>query len=181
MSNYRRVKEGRTYFFTVVTYQRRPFLCQDGSRLALRTAIEETRLSHPFEIDAWVLMPDHLHCIWTLPDNDGDYSKRWGLIKAGFTKKIKSDVAGNVQKSNSRTKHRESIVWQRRFWEHMIRNEADYKAHIDYIHFNPVKHGLVGAPAEWKHSTFHKCVQEGMYTIEWGATGDLPFADIGNE
>ncbi|MBI5190997.1 MAG: transposase [Nitrospirae bacterium] len=135
MPNYRRVKEGRTFFFTVVTHERRPLLCTDESRLALREAIKEVRERFPFDIDAWVLMPDHLHCIWTLPEDDTDYSKRWGMIKLRYTKKVKPSLVGvahPTSKSSSRLKHREGAVWQRRFWEHMIRDDADYEAHMDY-------------------------------------------------
>ena len=173
MSNYRRTRaEGGTYFFTVVTYRRRPLLTLPESRIALRSAIEEMRSQHPFTIEAWVLLPDHLHCIWRLPAGDNDYSKRWGLIKAGFTKKTKHLFQRDEWMNDSKTRHREATIWQRRFWEHQIRDEIDYQAHMDYIHFNPVKHGLVSNVNEWPYSTFHRYVREGVYGIGWGQGGD---------
>lgn len=167
MSNCRRSYEGNTYLFTVVTYQRQPILCLDESRMALREAINEARKAHPFEIKAWVLLPDHLHCIWELPDGDVNYSMRWGLIKKGFTKRIKGAV-GAAHPTESRLRHREATIWQRRFWEHNIRDERDYRIHCDYIHYNPVKHGLVSAPVGWEYSTFHRYLREGVYSREWG-------------
>jgi putative transposase len=155
MPNYRRAREGSTYFFTVVTFARRPFLCSEESRAALRMAVAETRTSHPFVVEAWVLLPDHLHCIWRLPEGDMDYSVRWGLIKRGFTRRIR-DAMELPGRNASREKHREAAAWQRRFWEHMVRDEGDCEAHSDYLHYNPVKHGLVAAPKDWPFSTFHK-------------------------
>lgn len=142
------------------------------SRIALRSTIEEVRSQYPFTIEAWVLLPDHLHCIWRLPAGDNDYSKRWGLIKAGFTKKTKQLFQRDEWMSDSKMRHREATIWQRRFWEHQIRDETDYQTHMDYIHFNPVKHGLVSNVNEWPYSTFHRYVREGVYGIEWGCGGD---------
>lgn len=166
MSDYRRARCGRMYFFTVVTYDRRPVLCLEQSRIALREAILETRKLHPFSVVAWVLLPDHLHCIWELPESDSDYSTRWSLIKKGFSRRISGQIALPDQ-TVSRNKHRESTVWQRRFWEHQIQCEQDFQAHCDYIHFNPVKHGLVTAARDWPFSTFHRMVQRGFYTRDW--------------
>ena len=180
MPNYRRAREGRTYFFTVVTHNRRPFLCSEENRTILRQIIEEVRLLKPFEIDAWVLLPDHLHCIWTLPEGDADYSKRWGLFKARFTKK--AGQAMPAIKSPSRLKHREGFVWQRRFWEHQIRDEKDFEAHCNYIHYNPVKHRYVSAPRDWAYSTFHRFVKQGAYSEDWGSGAPLILPDdIGGE
>jgi putative transposase len=175
MSIYRRAHEGNTYFFTVVTYQRRPILCSEESRTALRQAIAETRKTLPFSIAAWVLMPDHLHCIWVLPEGDSDYSTRWSLIKKGFTRSFREGAALPAP-SVSRSKHRESTVWQRRFWEHLIVNDRDFAAHCDYIHYNPVKHGLVISAREWPYSTFHRMVASGMYPDNWcmSQSPDLP-------
>lgn len=168
MSNYRRAwMSGGTYFFTVVTYKRQEFLTTSTSRQILREVINEVRQSHPFTIKAWVLLPEHLHCIWALPENDQDYSKRWGLIKAKFSKTVK-DFHHDEWLTDSKRKHRESTLWQRRFWEHFIRDEEDLIRHMDYIHFNPVKHGLVPQVKEWPYSTFHRYVAEGVYSLEWG-------------
>lgn len=192
MSNYRRAREGNTYFFTLVTYQRQPILCLDQCRPTLREVIKEVQFEHPFEIKAWVLLPDHLHCIWELPEGDFNYSMRWGLIKKEFTKRIssrvgyahqiiKSQMVGAAHPTESRKKHREGTVWQRRFWEHQIRNERDFAVHCDYIHYNPVKHGLVKSPKDWLHSTFHRYVKEGAYPMEWG-TSEIDFLEeIGGE
>ncbi len=143
MSNYRRERlPGGMFFFTLVAAGRRPILTTDVARTWLRGVIGEVRCEYPFAVEAWVLLPDHLHCIWTLPDGDMNFSKRWGLIKAGFSKRAKGMLDDKSLDSVSRIKHRESTIWQRRFWEHRIRDEEDYRRHMDYIHFNPVKHGL---------------------------------------
>jgi len=148
----------------------------------LREAINHTRERWPFNIDAWVLLPDHLHCIWTLPDGDTEYSVRWGMIKSGFSKRMNAHNAEPyVKRSASRQTRRESIYWQRRFWEHEIRSQRDYNAHMDYIHFNPVKHGHVSSPKEWQYCSFHRLVEEGVYYIEWGAVEELDFTGIGRE
>ncbi|HEY5602579.1 MAG TPA: transposase [Gammaproteobacteria bacterium] len=169
MPQYRRSKiPGTAYFFTVVTHHRQPLLTEPKSRLSLRQTIMEVRFSHPFKVDAWVLLPDHMHCIWTLPENDHDFSKRWGLIKAGFTKKVGRLFYREELASDSRRDHREATIWQRRFWEHQIRDETDYQRHMDYIHFNPVKHGLVKQVKDWPYSTFHKYVANGLYPENWG-------------
>ena len=180
MPNYRRAKEGNTYFFTVVTYNRQPILCLEICRKVLKEVIIETKSAHPFEIDAWVLLPDHIHCIWQLPEGDRDYSMRWGLIKKEFTKRTKG-LVGTAHPTRSRERHREGTVWQRRFWEHQIRDERDFSAHFDYIHYNPVKHGLARSPRDWLYSTFHKHVQTGIYPMEWGMS-EIDFSEgIGSE
>ena len=182
MPNYKRAYGGSTYFFTVVTHKRRPFLCDAMSRAMLREAINETRTRWPFAVDAWVLLPDHLHCIWTLPDGDVEYSTRWGRIKSGFSKRINSlGVMPDSQRSASRQKRRESAYWQRRFWEHEIKSQRDYNAHMDYIHFNPVKHGYVKSPRDWEYSSFHRLVKEGVYDINWGGAQGIDFTGIGHE
>ncbi len=168
MPEYRRVKDGITYFFTVVTYKRQRFLCLKESREVLRKVISEIRKSHPFVIEAWVLMPNHIHCIWSLPENDIDYSKRWGLIKSRYTKIIGNKLVKSCRSTSSRKNKREGTVWQRRFWEHKIRNEKDYENHCNYIHYNPVKHGLVSSPKDWIYTTFHRYVNNGTYSADWG-------------
>ncbi|MCR4287345.1 MAG: transposase [Deltaproteobacteria bacterium] len=179
MSDYRRARGGSTYFFTVVTYKRQPILCLADSIKALREAISEVKEERPFEVNAWVLLPDHLHCVWELPEGDLDYSVRWALIKKGFTKRMKGLVETPLP-NLSRIKHRESSVWQRRFWEHQIRDEADLRRHCDYIHYNPVKHGLVDSPKDWKHSTFHRYVEAGLYPNDWGG-GEADLPGVGSE
>jgi putative transposase len=178
MPHYRRAKSpGASYFFTIVTYQRRPILTVPESRFALRKAIEDVRELHPFKIDAWVLLPDHLHCVWTLPENDLDFSKRWGMIKADFTKQVKPVFHNDKLINESKRKHREASIWQRRFWEHQIRDEHDYNTHINYIHYNPVKHGLVARVKEWPYSTFHRYIKEGLYPDNWGDGGVVDVED----
>jgi len=167
MPNYRRAAVGGgTYFFTVVTYRRQHFLCDDAVRSALRTAIRDVRKTHPFDIDAWVLLPDHLHCIWTLPPGDADFGKRWGLIK-----RYVSQHCGHLKRDHwlteSKQHRRESTLWQRRFWEHQIRDEWDLCHHFDYIHFNPVKHGHVVRVADWAFSSFHRYREMGVYSLDW--------------
>jgi putative transposase len=130
----------------------------------LREAIKYTRKNHPFIIHAWVVLPDHMHCIWELPETDHDYSLRWRLIKIHFSKAIEK----TEYRSKVRKKRGERGIWQRRFWEHCIRDEADYRQHMNYIHFNPVKHGYVEKPRDWEYSTFHHCVQDGLYEMNWG-------------
>jgi len=182
MPNYRRLYEGTTYFFTVVTHKRRPFLCDEQSRRFLRETIDDVRTKRPFTIDAWVLLPDHLHCVWTLPAGDTDYSTRWGLIKAGFSKRM-NGAAGHARPvaNASRHRRRESAYWQRRFWEHMIRDHGDLKAHMDYVHYNPVKHGLARAPAEWEFSSFRRLVKKGIYDPEWASSVEVHIPGVGRE
>jgi putative transposase len=182
MPNYRRAKtSGATYFFTVVTYRRQPILCLDENRAVLKEVISKIALNHPFTVDAWVLLPDHLHCIWTLPKEDSDYSTRWALIKKEFTKSINQTATIDIP-NQSRIHHREGTVWQRRFWEHQIRDNIDYNNHMDYIHFNPVKHKLVEAPRDWPYSSFQRLVAQGLYEEDWGCGSDIILPeDIGRE
>jgi putative transposase len=155
MPRYIRAQQpGGTFFFTVVTHQRRKLFYEVNNRVILRTIIMEIKSTYPFNIDAWVLLLEYLHCIWTLPEGDMDFSKRWGLIKAKFTKELKGQLT--------------TPIWQNRFWEHLIRNDQDFQRHMDYIHYNPVKHGLVKSPKDWPSSTFHRYVQQGLYSFNWG-------------
>jgi putative transposase len=178
---YRRARaEGGTYFFTVVTYRRRGFLCEPENVGHLREVFRYVMARHPFEIDAFVLLPDHLHCIWTLPEGDSDFSTRWRLIKSAFTRACGETYRGIVY--GSRRQKGEQAVWQRRFWEHQIRDERDLIQHMEYIHYNPVKHGLVRAPKDWEYSSFHRYVRNGVYDREWGAEGVISFeAGVGSE
>jgi len=149
---------GACYFFTVVTYQRKPLLCTEYAVARLRSAFQLTMKKRPFSMPAIVILPDHLHCIWHLPDNDDDFSKRWAAIKHYFSIGMSSEI-------NHR---REKKIWQARFWDHIIRNEKDWQRHLDYIHYNPVKHGHVKKPFDWPHSSFKRYVKEGWYDPDWG-------------
>jgi putative transposase len=151
----------------VVAYRRQSILCNETIRNALRKAIETVRVSRPFVIDAWVLLPDHLHCVWTLPDGDADFSTRWMIIKRTVSLACGEAYRRTDWMTASKLNHRESTIWQRRFWEHQIRNQEDFARHVDYIHFNPVKHGHVQQVADWPYSTFHHHVQNGVYANDW--------------
>jgi len=173
MPNYRRhFVPGGKYFFTLVTYDRRPWLCHEKARRALRDAITCVRTSFPFAIDAWVLLPDHVHCILTLPAGDADFPERWRRIKAMVSRRC-GDWAGEPAPDSSRARRKERLLWQRRFWEHAIRDDNDFAAHVDYIHYNPVKHGWCSTPADWRYSTFHRYVAAGLYPMDWAA-GRVP-------
>ncbi len=164
---YRRVDvAGGTYFFTDNLADRKRALLVDYVD-DLRNVMKKVKTSHPFHIDAVVIMPDHLHAMWTLPEGDANYPMRWSLIKAGFSRCIPKDERRNP----SRIAKGERGIWQRRYWEHMIRDEDDFNRHMNYIHFNPVKHGLVTRVKDWPHSTFHRCVRDGLYPPDWGGDG----------
>lgn len=155
---------------------RQPILCLDEAITALKEIIESVQRERPFEIKAWGILPDHIHAIWELPDGDTDFSTRWSMIKRAFTKRLAGRL-DTPEPNRSRIKRREGTIWQRRFWEHKIRDESDLRAHVEYIHYNPVKHGLVAAPIEWKDSSFHKYVDEGLYPTDWGS-GIIEFPGI---
>jgi putative transposase len=178
---YRRARTASgTYFFTLVTHNRRNILCDPENVVLLRTVFKEVMIRHPFTIEAFVLLPDHLHCIWTLPENDNDFSKRWRLIKGAFTRRCDPRYRGCA--SMTRQLKQEQAIWQRRFWEHAIRDDRDYRQHVDYIHYNPVKHGLVVAPNDWRHSSFHRFVAKGVCDENWGASEELRLDDgVGHE
>ena len=169
MSDYRRVWEGGgTYFFTVNLMRR------GGNDLLtrhiglLRRAVSSVRQRHPFVIHAWVVLPEHMHCVIELPAGDAAFSSRWRLIKAGFSRGLPVDE----WRSGVRIKRGERGIWQRRYWEHLIRNAADFRAHMDHVHINPVKHGLVERVVDWPYSTFHRLVALGVYPADW-AGGDM--------
>ena len=165
MSIYKRVcvKSG-TYFFTLVTYKRKPVFAHEENILHLKKAFSHVNEKHPFAIKAIVILPDHIHTIWTLPKETSDYSTRWRLIKHFFS-------CQNINSSDNK-------IWQPRFWEHLIRNEDDLKNHIDYIHFNPVKHSLVTSPIEWQHSTFKSFFERGLYEENWGIQTPLNIKNL---
>jgi putative transposase len=159
MSDYRRFyQKGGLYFFTVVTYKRQPILTHPEKIERLRNSFGHVMKSHPFAIDAIVIISDHLHCIWRLYPNDHDFSTRWRLIKRYFS----------IGMTSSLTRRKEKKIWQRRYWEHLIRNEEDWRRHIDYIHYNPVRHGLVERPGDWKYGSFKRAVEKGWYDNDWG-------------
>jgi len=169
MPNYRRNRiAGVTYFFTLALADRRSDLLVQQVA-ALRAAVARARALYPFTIDAWVVLPEHLHAIWTLPDGDADFSTRWTLIKRGFSARI----AEHESRSASRIAKGERGIWQRRFWEHTVRDDADFARHVDYVHFNPVKHGLAGSAKDWPFSSFRRAVARGNYPIHWGCGDDL--------
>lgn len=168
MPEYRRYYQpGGTYFFTVVTEGRAPFLATGTAREILREAFEQTLARWPFNIDAIVLLPDHLHTIWTLPTHDTDYSRRWAFLKKQFTREWLASGGREHEISDSRERNRRRGVWQRRFWEHTVRDERDFELHCDYIHYNPVKHGLATCPHVWPHSSFSRFVREAYYPERW--------------
>jgi putative transposase len=170
MSNYRRaLQPGGRFFFTVVTFERRPLLTSPRARPLVREAIAETCRERPFEAVAQVLLPDHLHAIWTLPHGDDDFSTRWRLIKTRVTQSLRGAGMDVTNPRPSRQRRHQHAVWQPRFWEHVIRDEEDLQRHVDYIHWNPVKHGLVARVRDWPWSTFHRYVREGVYPVDWGS------------
>lgn len=175
MTNYRRnFIAGGSYFFTVTLADRSSRLLVERVDL-LKEAILSVKAEKPFDTIAMVVMPEHLHCIWTLPPDDADYPTRWKMIKARFS----SEIPKMEKRSESRMSRGERGIWQRRFWEHTIRDEDDYKRHMDYIHFNPVKHGYVSRVIDWPYSTFHRCVSDGWYPADWAGTveGDAGFGE----
>ena len=171
MPEYRRVYiKGGTYFFTVVTYNRQPILVAPESRKLLHDAIIKTQERYPFNNMAMCLLPDHLHCVWTLPEGDSDYSIRWSWIKRLFSKAYLVEAGAKSDTGESLARRRENNVWQRRFWAHVITDECDLNRHVDYIHFNPVKHGLVSRVVDWQWSSFHRYVKSDVYSNDWGGS-----------
>lgn len=168
MSNYRRLYlQGSTIFLTIVTYNRQPIFANPDHISLLRQAIAKVKSERPFSIEGAVILPDHLHFLWTLPPNDHNYSYRVSRLKVLFTKSFRGKKYQAENISNSRLKHRESDVWQRRFWEHTIKNENEFENFLNYIHYNPVKHGLVSCPHFWKYSSFQTSVNKGIYEDDW--------------
>ena len=168
MPDYRHVfHPGGTYFFTVNLLQR-----HDNDLLVrhidlLRESVGNVRRRFPFVIHGWVVLPDHLHCVIELPNSDVDFPTRWRLIKADFSKGLPL----SERRSSVRIRRGERGIWQRRYWEHLIRDESDYRAHMDYVHINPLKHGLVRRVTDWPYSTFHQYVKQGVYPLDWAGDG----------
>jgi putative transposase len=169
MPEYRRLYvPGGTVFLTLVTYRRIPLFDSAAQVDLLRTATAAVRSEWPFDVVGVVVLPDHLHFLWALPPGDADYSKRVGRLKALFTKSIRGPDHRDRDVSTSRRRHREADVWQRRFWDHGIRDDGDLIRHLDYIHYNPVRHGYVACPHAWPYSSFGHWVRAGEYEPEWG-------------
>jgi len=169
MPDYRRwYLPGGSYFFTIVTYRRQTLLGAPESVERLRAAMRSVQSQWPFDVVAAVVLPDHIHFIWTLPPSDAGYSRRIGRMKALFSSQRVDRGADQTLVSSSRRKHRERDTWQRRFWEHSLRDEDDLKRHLDYVHYNPVKHGYVGCPHLWPYSSFMRWVDRGEYDVGWG-------------
>lgn len=175
MVNYRRnIIPGASYFFTVTLHDRSSTLLIDRID-NLREVMHSVRAERPFHIDAIVIMPDHLHCIWTLPSEDADYSMRWREIKSRFSRRVpksESRSAGRITKG-------ERGIWQRRFWEHTLRDSSDVERHVDYIHYNPVKHGYVSRVRDWPYSSFHQYVKRGEYPLEWAGNDECEIGGFG--
>ena len=175
MPDYRRAfQPGDTFLFTLVTERRARFLTNDEARPLLRRALGATRERMPFDLRAIVLLPDHLHMMWTLPEGDHDFSRRMAFFKKEFTKARLA--AGGVEQpmARSRQRNRRRGIWQRRFWEHTIRDDDDFRRHCDYIHFNAVKHGVASCPHAWPYSSFDRFVREEFYDADWQCACDGP-------
>jgi putative transposase len=171
MVRYRRSRiAGGTYFFTVTLRDRRARWLVERID-DLKEAIRSVKRERPFHIEAMVVLPEHLHALWRMPPEDHDYAGRLRLIKARFTRMLVKAGAGV-----NRNEKGEYDLWQRRYWEHTIRDEADLRRHVDYVHFNPVKHGWVKYVHQWPHSTFHRYVQSGIYPRDW-AGGEIEYCD----
>ena len=180
MPNFRRIHApGGTYFFTVVTNERLPIFSTESTIITFLNIIEKNQNEYPFEQIAYCILPDHIHCIWKLPDGDDDYSMRWQLIKARFSRKFlqRSDLEGKI--SESRKRKRERGIWQRRFWEHTIRDDNDLAMHINYIHFNPIKHVLVKKLSDWRWSSYNDYLNAGYYAESWGEIEPKGIGNLG--
>ncbi len=166
--DYRRVwLPGGTYFFTIALQKRHGNELLTQHIDTLRQAVSSVRQRHPFHIHAWVVLPEHLHCIIELPAGDANYAKRWWLIKSTFSRSIPT----SEHRSATQLARHERGIWQRRYWEHVIRNDEDYFAHMDYVHFNPVKHGYVENVADWPYSTYHRLASTSFYPPSWSWQG----------
>jgi putative transposase len=170
MPNYRRAfVPGGCWFFTANLLNRRSTLLTDRID-ALREATRRTQQKYPFHIDAFVVLPEHIHAVWTLPSGDADFSIRWRWIKVWFSRSIpKGERLSRVRQARG-----ERGFWQRRFWEHLIRNDADYARHVEYCYINPIKHALVRRVQDWPYSSFHRDVQAGLVSLDWAGEVDPP-------
>lgn len=168
MPNFRRAFiPGGTYFFTVVTASRIPIFGNESARTLLSQVMRECMTRHPHEVIALVLLPEHLHTIWTLPPGDDRFSMRWSMIKREFTRRWLASGGIEGHRTDGKIHQRRRGIWQQRYWEHSVRDESDLEAHFDYIHYNPIKHGYVNQPIDWPWSTFHQWVRKGHYSVDW--------------
>jgi putative transposase len=175
MSWYKRATQpGGTFFFTLVTNQRQRLFEAASHVELLRSAFAAVRREMPFDVPAAVVLPDHLHFVMTLPPGDTDYAGRVGRIKVALTRSLPPALRQGMPTTGSRVRHRESGVWQRRYWEHMIRDEDDFRRHVEYIHYNPVKHGLTSCPHAWRWTSFHRWVSDGSYAHDWACRCQQP-------
>ena len=161
-------------FLTLVTADRRGLFAASAARALLRDAIARTMAERPWEMVAIVLLPDHLHMLWRVAPEDGDYSTRVSVLKRRFTRGFLAQGGGEGPVPRGQRRHRLRGVWQRRFWEHTIRDGRDFRMHLDYIHLNPVKHGWAGRPGDWAWSSFHRYVKMGWYESDGCGRCDLP-------
>ncbi|MBI5462714.1 MAG: transposase [Gammaproteobacteria bacterium] len=176
MPDYRRARHpGGIYFFTVALLKRNGNDVLTRHIALLRQSVAQVRRAHPFIIHAWVVLPEHLHCVLEFPHGDANYTLRWRLIKAFFARNLPAVEFH----SEIRRRRGERGIWQRRIWEHLIRDEADYRAHMNYVHFNPVRHGLVERVRDWPYSTFHRCVERGVYPMDWGGGDSVDAVECG--
>lgn len=173
MPNYLRHYSGSMYFFTLITFERRKIFCQNDFLSAFRQAIDEVRIICPFTVIAWVQIPDHLHCIIEFEQMGVDIGKFWGAIKRKTTKLCPQYQKDMHELSLSKVLRNEKGIFHRRFYEHLIRDEKDLINHLNYIHYNPVKHGLVQNVKDWQYSTFHRYVKNGLYDENWGDNVDI--------
>jgi putative transposase len=159
---------GGTFFFTLSTCDRQPLLTRPGALDTLRASLDEVRSTQPFILRAWVVLPDHLHFIWSLPGGDGDYASRWARLKAGFTRRLLANTPGAAEGGHSLPR-----VWQRRLRAWPIADPEEFSAHLDYLHYNPVKHGVAASAGAWRFSSFHTYVERGVYGIHWGGAAPV--------
>jgi putative transposase len=181
MAKYRRWRiGGGTYFFTLVLQARRPLFANPIACRILGEKFRECQKDRPFEINAIVLLPEHLHTIWTLPPGDDNYPQRWAWIKKEFTKQWLAAGGSELTISEARKRRGDRGIWQPRYWEHSIADEHDFDRHFDYVHYNAVKHGHVTCPRDWLHSSFHRWVNLGLYDRDWGCArrDPLKFDDL---
>ncbi|MGH8491722.1 MAG: REP-associated tyrosine transposase [Moraxellaceae bacterium] len=176
MPNYRRsTAVGTSYFFTVNLLERQSNDLLIREIDLLRKTVKRVNELHPFQIDAWVVLPEHMHAVWTLPPGDCNYSQRWRLIRSLFSRALPLMETRN----RVRVARGERGIWQRRFWEHQIRNDMDFAKHVDYVHINPVKHGLVARAADWPYSSIHRYIRQGIYAPDWAASPDIEMMSSG--
>ncbi len=179
MPEYRRnFDPGGTYFFTLVTFNRRHLFSKKANCQLLVDIWKDVQSRHPFESVAACILPDHIHAIWTLPEGDDDYPMRWKEIKRLFTQEFHRQVHEGIGRTLSQQLQGEATLWHRRYWEHTIRDQDDLNAHIDYVHINPLKQGLVPMVKDWPWSNFHRYAKMGIYPIDWGGKAEIKLMDV---